>query len=98
MCCSIGQPQRGNGKFPFAAETERRTAGHQHRQLRTGRNQPAYLFGRLQDLLEVIEDQQEMSVAQIGGDVLQDRPGAVGSHAKSLRYGGRDQRRVGQGG
>ena len=78
--CPPTAAERLDDELGLAAHAQRRPAGGQHREARRGLDQRGDLRRRVQEVLDVVQDQQQLLVAQAVDDVVGDQvpPGATG--------------------
>ncbi len=92
----IGQRQGRHGHDPLGREAQRLPAGGQDRDPGAGGQQPRDERGRLQEVLEVVQHQQQVPVPQSLCQPFGDRPVAGLPHAQRGGHRRRDEARVGQ--
>jgi hypothetical protein len=92
----VGEGQRRHGDDPLHGEAQRLAAGDQRPQPGTGRQQARDQRRRLDDLLEVVQDQEQRLVAQGCGQPLDDRAVPDLPHAQRLSNDRRDEGGIGQ--
>ena len=79
----------------LAIEVQAAAAGDQHGEVGAGGKQAGHQGRRLQDVLEVVEDEQDQLVIEERGQALGQRRAAGVREADGLGNGGSDQRRIG---
>ena len=85
-----------SGYSRSAAILQRRPAGGDDPELRAALDEPGHLGrGRVDDLLEVVEEQERLPVADQRDDALAERPLLGLLHVEGLREGGHEVRGVG---
>ena len=78
----------------LTAEAQHLPAGHQEFEHRAGRQQLHQGQGRCEHLLEIVQDEQGLLVAQVGLQVVERHLIGVFLHAQRLGHGREDQSRV----
>ena len=66
----IGERERGNRELLLPGEMEGGSAGDEYAEARTGGEQGSQLRRRLEQVLEVVQQQQQMPVAQCGAHLF----------------------------
>ena len=70
----VGDPERWNGMLVLAMHVEHGPARHEDAQARSSRQQVDDDRRRVEDLLEVVEDEEDVAVAEIAPERLDHRP------------------------
>jgi hypothetical protein len=83
----LGRRKRRHHQAAFAADAQRGSTGHQQRQMRAVCQQRGDERRRFEHVLEVVENQEQVLVAQVLDQLLVD--GAQASVAQAQRAGNR---------
>jgi hypothetical protein len=87
--CEIGERQRGNRELLLSREVEGSSAGDEHAETRTGGEQHKELGCRLEQVLEVVQQQQQVPIAQHSPHLF--LQGEISNFPQAERLGDRRQ-------
>ncbi len=87
----VGHRERWHGEDLLPADVERAPTGYQNPQPRTSAEQVAHRRGRGDDLLEVVEQQEDGLVLEVGRERLGERTSANRREAQPLAHRGEDE-------
>ncbi len=93
----VGKRQRRNREAVLAGEAQDVAAGDEHREARAGGQQGSDLGRGRHDVLEVVEDEQHLPLAQIIGQAVAQGTAAHLAQTQRLGDGGDDETRLAEG-
>jgi hypothetical protein len=94
MVIQFSETKWGNRDLALSGDPEADAAGDQHRHVGTGAEEVGHVWGGLDDLLEVVEQEQEALVAQDRLQSLDQRRVTRLAHGERLDDGGSHQHRI----
>src|SRR5216683_6102285 len=95
--CEVRKRQGWDGTFVFPLDVQGGTAGHEDAQVGATGQQVRQVWGRWQDLLEVVEQEQQALVSQEGFEEVQQGSRSAIFDAERLGDGGHNQAVVADG-
>ena len=90
----VGQQQGRHEQLSLGRQAQRGPAGDHHMEPRTGGQELTDLERGAEHLLEIVDDEQQLPVAQEALQTLERRPAPCHADAKCLRDGGGNEQRV----
>ena len=85
------QVRGGDGDAVLTRESEGRSAGREDHESFASRQQFGDERSRAEHVLEIVDDQMELTVAKKIADAIAERLGSRVAHADGLRHGGRNK-------